>query len=157
MTPEDVLARFVGVPWFENSGKHLDSRSPVKAWAEAADSCSDDHWTLITEASAASMTGDLSVMCPKRFGTWNETVAWVKLNILEEHVEPQIRKRELAGEFSAAVADCVRWDVLHAAMELLYTDCRAPGFFCELLAVYEQGYFPCGWSGDWPAGEVIRY
>lgn len=106
MTPEDVLARFVGVPWFENSGKHLDSRSPVKAWAEAADSCSDDHWTLITEASAASMTGDLSVMCPRRFGTWNETVAWVKLNILEEHVEPQIRKRELAGEFSAAVADC---------------------------------------------------
>lgn len=30
-------------------------------------------------------------------------------------------------------------------------------FHNELLNIYEQGYFPCGWKGTYPNGKIIIF
>jgi len=30
-------------------------------------------------------------------------------------------------------------------------------FYLDLFEIYEKGYFPCGWRGKYPAGELIVY
>ncbi len=48
--------------------------------------------------------------------------------------------------------DMVKRDISWACIEkLLHKD----GFFCRLLEIYKNGYFPCSWSGNYPEGQAV--
>lgn len=49
------------------------------------------------------------------------------------------------------IADMVKRDLCWAAVERAL---NRPGFFTALLDVYKDGYFPCGWDGEYPYGRA---
>jgi hypothetical protein len=93
----------------------------------------------------------------QRFRQWNDVVDAVKAvlhPLVKKKVTPVLRRLELPGG-PKAVEDCVRWDVLHACMELEYADVCRPGFGNGLMRWYLAGRFPCGW-GELAADGKIR-
>ena len=60
--------------------------------------------------------------------------------------------------FGKVFVDCVSWNVLGAVMEHEYRRFQErPEFSLHLLRVYRAGHFPCGWSGEWPAGQLLAW
>lgn len=53
-----------------------------------------------------------------------------------------------------AFSDTVHWDILHACMEIEYSDVRQPAFFSNQVDWYLAGHFPCGWDGSFTEGEM---
>ncbi len=58
--------------------------------------------------------------------------------------------RRIADE--RATAHAVKRDLAWAAIERATGEA---GFFTTLLPVYNEGRWPCAWSGDYPAGHVL--
>ena len=48
--------------------------------------------------------------------------------------------------------DMVKRDVSWACIEKTL---NLQGFFSTLLKIYKDGYFPCAWIGDYPAGQAV--
>jgi hypothetical protein len=47
---------------------------------------------------------------------------------------------------------------MHYLIEDAYkTKLKGELFFEKLITIYEKGYIPCGWSGEWPEGNLIVY
>ncbi len=57
---------------------------------------------------------------------------------------------EEENTLDSEIADMVKRDLCWAAVE---TALNKPGFFTELINVYRDGRFPCGWEGDYPNGK----
>ncbi|OUO93470.1 hypothetical protein [Cloacibacillus sp. An23] len=65
-----------------------------------------------------------------------------------------ITKRHLEDEagLENEMLDMVKRDMSWACIEKIL---NAPGFFCALLEIYKNGYFPCAWIGDYPLGKAV--
>ena len=66
----------------------------------------------------------------------------------------------LVGEIVDTLPIDLRDDWLERAaiMEHEYRDCAGrPEYFLHLLRVYRAGHFPCGWAGEWPAGQLLAW
>jgi len=70
-------------------------------------------------------------------------------------VIPGVQRCLAKHAFPAKLVDVVRWDVLHASMELYYSDAVDVGMFSRLLDLYVADFLPCGWEGE-PADGVLR-
>ncbi|WP_252319564.1 MULTISPECIES: hypothetical protein [Symbiopectobacterium] len=52
----------------------------------------------------------------------------------------------------------IKWDLVSYLMEDVYKNkLRFNLFFDGLITVYETGYMPCGWAGEWPKGNLVIY
>lgn len=92
-----------------------------------------------------------------RYDNWNKLVREAKA-ILEEQVFLTIGNLSQEHSLDEKWVGLVKWDILNAVMENAYQDCEnRPTFFLDLLEVYEEGNFPCGWQGDWPKGELVIF
>ena len=107
--------------------------------------------------SADELTEYLSSRFPSKYqGVWNKTVREVRSEI-ECKIVPKLLDRQQYIGFSSAVIDCVKWDLLHAAMTIIYINTNPPLFYLRLFEVYESGHLPCGWRGKWPEGLLRVY
>ena len=91
---------------------------------------------------------------PGKSSDWN-SVAQEAMEFLQEKVDPSLiqaaEKHGLGKEF----LDAAHWNLQGAILEQHYKKYRPPLFFLKMLTVYEQGHFPCGWSGKWPSGKLM--
>lgn len=62
-----------------------------------------------------------------------------------------VNQRGLRG-----VADAILQD-FSVFMMLPAKSNEANSIFYELLCAYQQGYLPCGWSGDFPVGALVLF
>ncbi len=74
---------------------------------------------------------------------------------IDEIVLPKLKERQQEANFDDRVIDCIKWDVLNALMTAHYAECKPPSFYRDIFVVYEDGHFPCGWSGVWPNGDLL--
>src|SRR5262245_3964859 len=88
-----------------------------------------------------------------RYQEWNNLVGEIKV-ILEPLAEKKGRGLALPVPAWTTVMSALKWDILHACMELEYADLRPPGFFCGLMDFYLGGHFPCGWGERRPDGTI---
>ena len=65
-----------------------------------------------------------------------------------------ISRWHLEGEVGLEdeMMDMVKRDVSWACIEKTL---NLQGFFHTLLKIYKDGYFPCAWIGDYPAGQAV--
>ncbi len=87
---------------------------------------------------------------------WNEITDQAK-ELLNLGVTPAITEFVNRRQLDIAVLHSVQWDILAAMMEHAYSPYVKPGFYTELLKVYEAGHFPCGWKRKWPDGNLLIY
>jgi len=149
----DTLA---SVDWFSNVGQPFpavdESADLVSDWREAVVSCSEPNWEDVCTEARNDLTMHLNNVCKAEFQRWNEVVN----NVKRELAEPWGRMRsklETKG-LPKVVADCVEWDTMHAVVCEHYAEWNPPRYFERLLAIYQNGHFPCGWIGTWPNGKL---
>jgi hypothetical protein len=155
--PADIVSAFSSIGWFQNCGGDSDDGTMVPSWSAALAECSSVEWRVTTEEAQQRLTLEVRDQCGAKFDYWNDRARATKHAIVDGLVEPRIVECATTHDLSKAFGDCVRWDVLHAAMEMWHSDCVKSSFFSGLLTVYARGRFPCGWRGTWPNGEVMYF
>jgi len=155
----NTLDRILNIDWFTNVGqpipRDLGDVVPVSSWDQACEKCSDPLWEDVSAEARNDLTTHLNAVCKAEFQGWNRVIDQIKCNL----EQPWRRVRQMLDEqgLPMVIADCVEWDTMHAVATEYYSHCNPPPFFLELLVVYEQGHFPCGWDGAFPNGRLVVY
>lgn len=159
---DEALARELeAVDWFAACGQPLVVSPPfavsqVGSWGEAIERCSEQSWEDTTLEARNHLTVFLHTHHRNDYRDWNTITDAAKDRIvtpLASRVWQPFAERHGLGK---VFVDSVSWDVLAAIMEHEYQNCpNRPEFFLHLLRVYQAGHFPCGWSGEWPAGQLF--
>ena len=158
----DLEARLEAIAWFAHLGDRSDVDVSIpfrfaNSWDEAVASCSSLEWENTELAAQNQLTLWLHNNHRAKYQEWNPFVIAHKNNTIAPLIECKIQpiEKQLATD---VLTPSVQWDILGALMENTYLDLsHTSTFFLELLAVYESGHLPCGWSGEWPAGELVVY
>ena len=157
---EAFAADVEAIRWFAAVGRPLPvglpfDPLPAAAWPWEGGPPGDPPWDEVQLEAANRLTRFLSDQHRARYRRWNDIAAAVgdRLWPLRGAVWQPFAA---SWGLDPAFADIAGWDVLHAAMEHEYRDCPGrPGFFLDLLSVYQAGHVPCGWRGGWPAGRLV--
>ncbi len=64
--------------------------------------------------------------------------------IVEQKIREAVKKNYVDAEFESRLVHIVRWDILHAVLELYYGEVIPTGFHSFLAYYYIRGRFPCG-------------
>jgi hypothetical protein len=154
---EATLARLRKAHWFSRAGViDTDAADVLRSWFHAIESCSSQEWQQLCLEAANQYRARLSEKSPIRFEKWNNIVLAVKplaQSLVREKTKQVIEENDLPQIF----CDTVDWDILHLCMEAEYADVYPPGFFASQGYWYAKGHFPCGWSGEFPNGQLIIY
>lgn len=152
-----VSERFVEevrpINWFENSGKQTEKYSLVGSVYDAYDNWNANYlrtWkpkTAMLEKLACEIIGNDAV---------DDIFETVSMGLDSEiwSAWQSFRERRGLNEENALdeeIADMVKRDLCWAAVERALD---RMGFFTALLEVYRNGYFPCGWVGEYPSGRA---
>ncbi len=152
-----VSERFIeevrSIKWFKNSSVPTEKYLLVRSVYDAFDNWNADYlkvWephACLLEKMAEKMIGDDAV--DSIFETvsmaldgdiWREWQAFRARAGLEEE-----------SSLDEESVDMVKRDLCWAAVEKAL---NITGFFTELLDIYRDGYFPCGWEGEFPDGRA---
>lgn len=141
------------VKWFKNGGVPCEKYLLVHSVYEAYDDWNDNYlsvWepqtnfleNLAEELIGDDVTDDIfeTVSLALDNDIWCEWIAF--------------RERSGLGNENALdeeITDMVKRDLCWAAVERAL---NINGFFNELLEIYKDGYFPCGWDGEYPEGRA---
>lgn len=157
---QEIYERIAKIDWFSNCGKEINdigiSYEPMKDWKTAVQKCKSNVWESVQLEARNILTVALSNNWPNEDRLWNEITDQAK-ELLNIGVIPVITEFVNHRQLDIAVLHSVRWDTLAAMMEHAYSPYVKPGFYTELLKVYEVGHFPCGWKGKWPDGTLLIY
>lgn len=155
---ESVFHRLGQIQWFSNCGHPATDLgfdvAWVRDWAAATKLFSDSEWENTTLEARNALTRFLSKKHPKEYQEWNKITQDAKAKLESTEFE-KARFFQLEKRLSKTFLDCVKWDVLAIVMEQTYKPFRPPIFFENLLTIYENGRFPCGWQGEWPNGRLM--
>lgn len=157
---EDRLPR---IKWFAKCGTPdlFDLSVPVVQvpnWERALAGCSSDIWSNVQLEARNQLTIWLHNNDNENYQNWNRFARDRNIAVLDPLMETQIRPFQCEHGLPKSFADSVQWDLLGVLMEDIYSDSGHIVFFChELLTVYEAGHFPCGWTGEWPNGELLMF
>lgn len=159
-----IFERIDNIKWFTNCGSPLTNENInrniilVSNWEQAKIWYSDANWENTTLEARNTLTEFLHNKYPNNYLEWNSTVREVK-GFIKSSLSAKLQAYSKQNNLDNVFVDCVIWDVLHAIMEYAYLDCKKlPLFFLDLLLVYENGNFPCGWEGEYPKnGNLVVY
>lgn len=143
--------------WFQQVGQAVNGPFVCLAsWADAIEACSSAAWDDLLLEAANQYAARVSERNAERFEHWNAIIDLVKpvsTHLVRLKIADVMRIHKLPQVFE----DCVQWDILHLCMEAEYSDVYPPGFFASQGFWYMRGHFPCGWLGEFPAGQLIVY
>ncbi len=141
------------IKWFANSGTPTETYLLVRSVYDAYDNWNANYLSVwepqidLLEKLACEIIGDdaiddifETVSMALDEDIWN---AWQSFRVrggLQEE-----------GGLDEEIADMVKRDLCWAAVERAL---NKTGFFTALLEIYKDGYFPCGWDGEYPYGRA---
>ncbi|AEV68930.1 hypothetical protein [Acetivibrio clariflavus] len=157
----DILERIDKINWFCNCGNKSDIEIiyPIKYldnWKKAQKNCLSSKWEEFTLERSNENTQYLHDNYPDKYRQWNKFAKEAR-EFIQEKLQPRIVLYLENNSLKREIEDSVKWDIIHAIMEQVYAEQKEPGFFMELLKVYEAGHLPCGWNGKWPKGELMIF
>lgn len=158
---KELVERLMKVQWFANCGnKNAVSKCEIKyvTKVEAAEKyCSSARWENIT----LNCLHNISSQVPKkRYGVgveWNDVVSEIKEKFIPKLEEFVNKKWEEKYELSKVFCIEFKWILLGFLMSNCYKEFWHEPLFDEVLSIYEQGYFPCGWQGRFPEGKLLLF
>jgi hypothetical protein len=151
----DVLGR---IPWFRRVGKPIPRKAnvvTVRSWEEAlaefeAESEQYDisgHLRIPADRCAAVMEKE-----PYR-QWWEQAVA--------DAGDVYSYKADIPNTLEPYLQDWLDnylyQYISNLLAEIIGTDSVKSTYFREILPWFLEGHFPCGWKGEWPAGQLRVY
>lgn len=153
----DTLDRLLGRELFTNVGQPLpDSVVAVDSWELAAKKTTKRVYRDIKFRAQNLLTSTLCQVASDEYQEWNNLVDEFEA-YLNGKIVAQICRLKLSEELTTTVNKTLQRDLINIALETDYSEYVPPGFSSSLLPWYEQGHFPCGWQGTYPAGKLFVY
>jgi hypothetical protein len=159
----DLASRLRAIRWFACCGLPLDfdltmTTERVPDWPTAIAACKDPAWENVELEAQNQLTLWLHAHARSEYQKWNEIILAHKASLLNPLIEQMVVPFQEKHALDIALVHSVQWDILGALMENSYLGSGHKAFFfLELFLVYEAGYFPCGWVGEWPQGSLRVY
>ena len=159
---EDLLERIKNINWCYNCGKEIKVNIKFKikyagSWKEAKTFYKDLNWENTGLEAKNDIISIISVKYNDELLKWNELFPSVK-KFISENVIGKIENIKNENNLDDKFVGCIRWDVIHIIKENIYNELSPlPGFYLNLLEIYESGNFPCGWIGTYPEGFLVVY
>lgn len=152
--------------WFDNCGSSgLGSFSFEIRWLatneKALTSLNSNLWADARTEAQGDLTGYLAKHHYSSYaGYWNN-LSKESRSRLEKDLMPNIRAKLRIHDLDSA-NELVLLDLNRAALQAAYQKRfpNVPGFFRNLLDIYESGHLPCGWDGHlahWPSGTIVAF
>ena len=148
--------RLSGINWFSQLGKPAGANIYQCASIDTfVLSLSGDAWESVTLEARNEITGHLASKYSGLYQQWN-LLAVDARQFIDEIIIPSAP--EIAGVERHVICINLQWDLVSYLMEDTFRKVlKKPYFFDSLVSVYEKGYMPCGWSGEWPEGHLVVY
>ena len=142
--------------WFHSVGRFETSTSAlaVPSWADAAAARSEPAWENAQLCFANELGDRVSAVSPDLYETWNAAVAGIR-PVAARITEGPLKRRQSALGFPAEIIADAQWCIMHALLELHFADVVPPATFNQWMKLYLDGFVPCGWEGEAPAGRLI--
>ncbi|MCG3461560.1 hypothetical protein L7G72_06770 [Xenorhabdus bovienii] len=152
-----AMNRLLSINWFYSVGKEVNVPNSilVKNSADANECISSPEWEDVTLQESNKISGFLAQKYSDIYQYWNVIAIDAKSFINNEIIK---NFSDIDGVDPILLSQCVRWDLMHYLIEDTYKEkLTRPLFFAGLVDIYERGYLPCGWDGEWPNGNLIVY
>lgn len=156
---KDVVLRLNNIIWFENcNNKNAISEYEV-SYAKDINSvikhCSSIRWKNLTLEKREDVSSYLVVKRVNTPYTWNEVALTIKNNIVPSILKKAEEKWNEKYDKSEEIMKSIRWNISCILILSAFSEYKTDPFHEELLKIYEQGYFPCGWKGTYPHGKMV--
>lgn len=147
------------IEWFSNCGnKKAVSKCEIKyaTKVETAEKyCRSARWENVTLYCIHNISSNVS---DKWIGVkWNDVVQEIKDRFMPELADVVYRKWEEKYELSKTFRIEFKCILEQFILANCYKEFYHEPLFEEVLGIYEQGYFPCGWQGKFPEGKIIVF
>jgi hypothetical protein len=160
MINEDIKDRFRKINLFSKCGSAVELSFPVKNvfdWERAAEYFLSDEWEYVTHEAGNDLRGYLHSNKLEQFRLWNE-YAIASRDFVNDELLLKIENWKKKHDLDTIFIDCVKSDLAFALIYQQYlSELKGglPDFYESILSVYDAGYFPCGWDGNYPDGILI--
>lgn len=158
---EDMVARLKNVQWFENCGSMNATSKYEVSYAKGVDSaikhCSSTRWANLLLDKWQDVSSYITVYKVETKYRWNDVVIVIKREILPEISEYVEKKWNIKYGESEYIKKKINSNLLFFLALYAFHEYKDEPFHNELLNIYEQGYFPCGWKGTYPDGKIIIF
>lgn len=158
---KDTIIRLDNINWFGNCGKENIISKYEISYAKNIDSaikhCSSDKWGNITLEKSQDIHSYLIVYRVDTPYSWNEVVLEIKKETLSSILQKAEKKWNEKYDESEEITKNLRWNILNILTLNAFREYKNEPFHEELLNIYEQGYFPCGWKGTYPEGKIVIF
>jgi hypothetical protein len=162
---EAMLNRIDRIDWFSRCGEPYTANisipnKQVQTWRIALEQCKKDRSKEARIEARNWITAYLHQHHNEQYQEWNQITSSAKAQmaeLIDASLQSALEKYRIDD---LCILHATRWIVLAAMMEDAYRDLLPSQqiFFHDLLTVYEDGHFPCGWADDkWPSGTLLVY
>lgn len=158
---EGMMERLKNVPWFENCGMmNATSQfeiSYAKDVSNVVKHCSSTRWANLLLDKWQDVSTYITVFRVQTKYRWNDVVTVIKNDILPSISDHVIKEWNSKYEESEYIKRKINSNLLFFLALYAFLEYKEEPFYNELLNIYEQGYFPCGWKGTYPNGKIIIF
>lgn len=158
----ELLERIKKIDWCSNCGNEIRAAVKYKikyagSWKEAKTFYKDLNWENTGLEAKNDITSIIGIDHNDELLKWKDLIPAVR-DFISDNVLNKIEKIKKENKLDDKFVGCIRWDVIHIIKEYTYNELSPlPGFYLNLLEIYESGNFPCGWIGTYPEGSLAVY
>ncbi|URZ14177.1 hypothetical protein [Clostridium felsineum] len=158
---EDMVKRLKNISWFENCESTNATSKYAISYAKDVDSvikhCSSTRWENLLLDKEQDVSSYITVYRVKTKYPWDDVVTIIKKEILPEILEIIEEKWNSKYGESKEIKLEIYSTIFTFLVLYAFREYKEEPFHNELLSIYEQGYFPCGWKGTYPRGKIIIF
>lgn len=157
----DMVERLKNISWFENCGSmNAISKYDIsysKDMESTIKHCSSTRWANLLLDKWQDVSSYITVYRVETKYRWNDVIKVIKMNILPELSDHVEKRWNIKYGESEVIKSIIKSNLLFFLALYAFREYKEEPFHNELLNIYEQGCFPCGWKGTYPEGKIIIF
>jgi len=117
-------------------------------WIKAEEAFLSEEWENFTEEAGNELRGYLHANSIEQYRNWN-IYAQEANDFIETFLMDKIVNYQQVNKIDPIFIDCVKSDLAFSMLYLQYSnelEEELPQFYDRIFAIYNAGYFPCGWD-----------
>lgn len=148
----------LGWNWFQSVGTgRIPGVLRVSGWDAACEAIAD----IESENAQLGRSNRLSAFLDSNFRDeyqkWNLFVTKAKPFVAELALRVTAPYKTQTKSFHKLFNDTVKWDLNYFFVADCFSHVKLFEDFDDLVSLYERGFFPCGWKGEYPNGKMIVF
>jgi hypothetical protein len=155
---QQVIDDLASAPWFSQVGAFVErpGMRAVGTWGRALALSKSIAWECACLELSNGLGAVLQGVSKDLYNTWNDAVGVLRPRVVLAIGAP-IQRYLVEHNLPDSILTGIQYNALFVALEAYYSDSVAQGMAATVGALYLEGFFPCGWEGLAPRGELLVY